>query len=207
MRNSKALKGFPYKKLRNRKEEENPVKEFFSKIFTSIQYFYWDVESFFHRYKERIGRSFDYARFGWLNYDFDSAYMFHLMEFKLKRILDCLLHGHAVQDKVNIDALKEAIKIVERLGSSHEYDDKYHEAHSKKWGRIKSKHIPIEFDKKGKPTLYRWETSRKNVKTPKQKEQERKEFMECVYAGERDRLADHDRLNEIFKKHERGWWD
>lgn len=152
---------------------------------------YYTVESFFNRYIERISRSLAFAKRGWLHYDFESAYLYDIMAFKLKRIYPVLKNGYAVQEKENMDALKEAIAICERLFAGN-YDDKYHKAHNKKWGKI-----DILDDKR----------HRVKAKTPAQKEQERKEFMKCWEDGEKDRIADLDRLNEILKKHEPTWWD
>ena len=87
---------------------------------------------------ERTLRSLAFAKHGWLSFDFDSAYIFNLMAFKLKRIYKCLENDQAIQTKEDMAYLKEAINICERL-FDHNYDDKYHKAHDKKWGQLKTK--------------------------------------------------------------------
>ena len=126
------------------------------------------------------------------------------MSFKLKRVYKCLQNGHAIQEKEDMNALKETIKVCERL-FSEDYDDKYHKAHDKKYGRIQ--HLPGKpvFNKDGKKTGSTWETFRKNVNS-KNKAQERKAFMKCWENGEKDRIADLDRLNELLKKYQTKWW-
>ena len=206
MFNTKAIKGFPYGKRKKERKNPNKLMKIIFIVLDFIKYRYWDVESFFSRYVERIKRSTAFAKMGWLNYDFDSAFLYVVMEFKLRRIEQSLKNGMGVQEKENMDPLKELIKIVGRLGNGN-YDSKYHDIHNKKWGNIKTKHIPRDVDKNGKVTTWTWETSRKNVKTQEQEKQERKEFLMCFELGERDRLADLDRMNEILKKHAPTWWD
>jgi hypothetical protein len=140
-----------------------------------------------------------------MHFDFDHAYIWDLMAFKLRRILDVLVDGHLHQDPESIKALKEAIKICDRLHEQN-YEDKYHTAHDRKWGRLKHKDIP-NYDANGKIVSYTWDMSRPKAKTKGQKEKERKDFLEILENGERDRRADLDRLNVILKEHEQKWWD
>jgi len=203
---SKPLKGFPYKRLRKERDEEpNLWKRYALKVRDWFQYRYWDIQSLIHRYQERIGRSYAYAKFGWLNHDFDSAFAYQLLHFKFLRILDCLLHGHAVQQKPVMDALREAIKITKRLGYN-EYDEKYFRIHRKKWGELKHKFIPI-IDADGKHRSSTWKTWRTKCKTPAQKKQETKELLAIEPKADLDRRADIDRLAELLKTYERHWWD
>jgi hypothetical protein len=181
------------------------------KVYEAIREFvlfkiYYPPIDLFRRHKERIGRSLAYAKFGWLHYDFDSAFLYDLLAFKMKRLYDCLENGHAIQEDEDMAALKEAIQICERLHEDN-YDDKYHEAHSAKWGEIESKYIP-NYDSKGKILNYTWETWRKGTVNVSEevKEQETKEFRECFEKGEADRKADIDRLAHLLKEHSSMWW-
>lgn len=204
MLRSKALKrNYFGKKREEPKTKLQKTLRFISDAFKT--YIYWPVEHNYRVYSERISRSFAFARIGWLNYDFDSGFLYDLMSFKLKRIQKVLLDGHAIQENNDMDALKEAIKICDRLRECN-YEDKYLRQHDKKWGGIRSKHIP-NYDENGKHTTTTWQTSRAKAKTPKQKTKERNEFRVCWESGEADRLADLTRLFEIFKNHERTWWD
>lgn len=159
----------------------------------------------FYKYKERISRSWAFAKIGWLNFDFDFGTTYELLVFKLKRVKIALENGYSIQSKEEMDALKEAIVVSQRL-SDDKHDSKYHKIHNAKWGNIRSKFIP-QYDSEGKNTGSLWETSRKNVKTDQQKDKERKEFRICFEKGEADRLADHDRLHYLFKTYGNRWWD
>jgi hypothetical protein len=162
---------------------------------------FYPVESFFSRTKERISRSYRWARFMWLNYDFDSAYIYSVMSFKMKSLYDVLENGHAVQEPEDMAALKEATAICDRLFEGN-YEDKYLTEHDKKWGKLRTRFVP---QKDGKGSLMK--SSRKGVKNKRQSNQERKEFMKCWENGEHDRKSDIDRLAEIFKNYSPKWWD
>src|SRR5208282_968600 len=113
MLNSKALKDFPKRTMMSLcgcPDECEPECGFIGKVFHSIGRFImfkfcYPVESFYRRTKERIGRSYSYARFGWLNYDFDMACAWDLLEFKLKRLRVALKNGHAIQEPEDMRAL------------------------------------------------------------------------------------------------------
>lgn len=208
MFNSKALKGGFNGKYDD--EDPNPNHGKFKRFLYKIKHFIkWEIlykiEGLYYRYKERIGRSLAFARFGWLNYDFDASTLYDLMAFKLKRVHAALLVGHAVQEDEDMDALKEAIALCERLYNER-YEHKYNEEHDKKWGEIESEHIPIP-DKDGKVRTYEWRSSRKGANTPELKEKERKEFMLCFENAEKDKHNDINKLAEIFKKYLNRWWD
>jgi hypothetical protein len=170
------------------------------------EHIYYPLESLYSRYTERIGRSYAFAKIGWLNYDFDSHSLYDLMAFKLARIHKALVDGVAYQDDEDMNALLEAIKLCNRL-YDEKYDDSYQDEHDKKWGEIKSEHIPCKWDAKGKISMYQWKTSRDGVQTPEQEAIEREEWKKCYEQGEADRIKDLDRLNELFKKHLNSWWD
>lgn len=164
---------------------------------------YYPIIDTYDMYYERINRSISYARFGWKHYDFDSTYVYDLMEFKLKRIYNCLKNGDSFQKKEDMDALEEAIKICKRLHDD-KYVNKYIKVHNKKWGNIKQKTISTVLN--GKPVT-RVEFYRPKAKTNNQKKLEYKEITEYYEKAEKDRLLDHDRLCEIFKNYSYRWWD
>jgi hypothetical protein len=169
---------------------------------------YYPIESFFRRLHERIGRSLAWAKLTYLNYDFDSSYLYEVMEFKLKRIYECLKNGHAIQRKEDMAALRELIKICGRLRNYDDYEDPYREAHDKKWGKMpRWGSEPVKNDK-GEVTSYKMIfKDRPKANTPKKKEQERKEFRDIWEKAEQDYCKDIDRMAEILKKHGKTWWD
>lgn len=201
---SKALKGLPRRlDLELKKDKFTKMREKISYAFK--MYLYYPVDSFISRYVERISRSLAFAKHGWMHYDFESAYLYDLMAFKMKRIYGCLENGHAIQEEEHMAALKEAIAICERLFKG-EYERPHYDKHDEKWGEMESNHIP-EYDANGKILHYRWESWRPKAVTPAQKKKERADLKKVWQNGEKDRQADLDRLNEILKKHEPAWWD
>ena len=168
---------------------------------------YYRTTDTYAKYKERISRSLAYAKFGWLNYDFDFGFTYNLMEFKLKRLLKCLENGHAVQEEEDLNALKEMIKVVRRLHRER-YDEKYLRLHDKKWGKTETLSIPkVGEDGKIRHYEYKsWKNSTKNA-SEEVKAQERREFRECWEKAEVDRCNDVDRLAELIKKHGPRLWD
>lgn len=204
MINSKSLKP---KKFRWMYEDES--KSFFQNLaYLFKKYLVWPIADNYRITKERLGRSYAHARFGWLNYDFDMACVWHLFEFKLKRLRECLKNGHAIQQPEDMAALRELIKIVRRLGMER-YENKYYRIHDKKWGKIESRTTP-NYDDKGEVTSYSWRSWRKNCpeNAPKKlKDKERKDMKRVYENAEKDRIKDIERMAEILVEHGQHFWD
>lgn len=210
MINSKALKdsfrcGCP--------PGQDPKNGFFKRVIEAIKnlflyHVFYPLENIFQRYVERIGRSIAFARQGWLSYDFDGCTLYDLMQFKLKRIKKTLIDGSAVQEDADMKALQQCIKLTGRLFRGC-YDEYYHKLHDKKWGPMPDWDTePHKADENGNVLYSRiLFKDRPNVKSPEDKLQERKEFMECYEKGEINRLKDLDTLNSLFKSHIAFWWD
>jgi len=168
----------------------------------------YPIESFFDVKIDRTRRAWDYARFGWKNYDFDFACAYDLLNFKLKRIRKALENGHAVQEDEDMKALSDLIKITWRLQRGR-YEDKYYRQHERRWGKLETKTIPEKFDKNGEPTLFKWESWRSGTlnATEEVKNQEMEERQEMYKKADQDYLNDVDKLAHILKAHARKWWD
>lgn len=164
------------------------IKDFSIKV----KYFIPDTYSLL---KERIGRILSYAKFSYRNYDFDSAFLYSLMSFKLKRLRNCLINGIAVQQENDMKALDEAISICDRLHADS-HDLKYYDNHDEKWGELECDFSSGCF-----------KSSRKNVKTKEDKAKELKETLEIYNKAEQDRKNDIDRLSEILKTNAPAWWE
>lgn len=205
MFNSKELKP---KKFRWMYEDED--KNLFQNlIYRFKEFFVWPIMDNYRRTKERMGRSYAYARFGWLNYDFDMACAWYLFEFKLKRLRKCLNNGHSVQEPEDMKALSELIKIVKRLGNDSIYERKYLREHDKKWGKIESRTEPW-INAKGKEmgsTWISWRTNCPESASEELKKEEMNEFRCCFEDAEKDRIRDLDRMKDILVKHGQRWWD
>lgn len=165
----------------------------------------WPVQHFFTYNYERISRSLAWARKGWKHYDWESAYLYDVMAWKMKRIHAALLVGNAIQEDENMEALKEAIAICERLFKA-DYDDPYRKAHDEKWGEMVTWFTPAYFPNGEQSGSY-WNSSRPNAVTEEQKAEEVADLRKIWEYEERDRKLDIDRLAEILKKHEPSWWD
>lgn len=202
---SKAVKGTTPEEIEAEEKARKTPKFLRPTVDWILDTFYYPVDSFVSRYKERISRSLAFAKRGWMHYDFESAYLYDIMAFKMERIYEVLKDGHVYQEDEDMAALKEAIEICKRLFAG-EHEDKHYAAHSAKWGELEHKDFP-EHDENGKVKWYRLELTRPNAVTEAQKEEELADLRKVWEYGERDRKADLDRLNEILKKHEPSWWD
>lgn len=205
MSNSKAVKGTSPEEIQaERDARKTPV--FLRPIVDWIEdKLVWPVQHFFTYNYERISRSLAWARKGWDHYDWESAYLYDVMAFKLKRVHAALLDGNAIQEDENMEPLKEAIAICERLFKG-DYDDQYYALHDEKWGKLESSFTPYFFPN-GERAGSSWNTWRKNAVTEEQKAEELAELRKVWEYAERDRQLDIDRLAEILKKHEPTWWD
>lgn len=205
MFNSKALKPRKY-----RWQYEDEDKTFFQNLaYLFKKYLIWPVKDKYRRTKERSKRAFDYAVFGWHNHDWDIAYVYHLLEFKLKRLQKCLDGGFAIQETEDMAALADLIEIVARLGKS-DYETKYMDEHDLKWGQIESRTEPYKYDKNGEVLTYSWISWRKNCPedaSQEVKDLERKENKACYDAGEADRIRDIERIAEILRVNGPRFWD
>lgn len=160
-----------------------------------LQDIWYYPQDIYHRLSERFGRSIAFAKFGYMHYDFESAYLYSLMSFKLKRIKNSLVNGSAIQEPEHMAALDELIVICDRLFNEI-HEDKYLEEHEIKWG---------ELDLTTKSGFV--VTSRPNAVTDEQKEEQRKDLLAIYEKAQVDRDADIDRLAVILKKHQQTWWD
>lgn len=180
-------------------------ESFFSKLIGKIKMLYYRIYDFFRKYYDRIIDFYQWGKFGMTNFDWDHSFALSLMVFKLKRVKKALINGHAIQEKEDMDALDEVIAIYERLANGN-YEDTHLAFHDEKWGEIQLDTRPVK-DENGKITHYQWISWRVRASTKEKRELERVEYRECHDRGETDRLADHDRLNELLKKYSNRWWD
>jgi hypothetical protein len=135
-------------------------------------------------------------------WDFDFTSIFTIIEYFLKRLQKVLLNGHAVQEEKDMQALAIAIKLAGRLRKD-EYFDRPSRHHSKKWGESRHWFEPVG---NGSESVY-MRSSRPNVNTEADKEQERKDFRATWETEEWQRQRDEKRLYGIFMKYGRRLWD
>ena len=200
---SKALK--PRKFRFQYEDEDKNVME--NVVFYFKKFFIWPITDNYRRTKERLSRSLAYARFGWLNYDFDMACAWHLFEFKLKRLRKCFKNGHSVQEPEEVAALNELIKIVKRLGLGS-YENKYYRQHERKWGKLESRTEPwIRDGKEMGSQWFSWRTKCPEDAPQELKDQERADTRTIYENAEKDRVKDLEKMCKILIEFGQSFWD
>lgn len=141
----------------------------------------------------------------WQDRDWDHYFLYVILHHKLKYMEKVFLSDdcHVMSAKQTAAQIKICINLLDRL-----IEDEYHENASidyyKKWGKPKFNWIEIPDNENGCSML---EITHKNVRTNKDRKQEKKEF---------HRICDHERnmkkqdLHYLFNyiaKHIQGWWD
>lgn len=147
-----------------------------------------------------IKRTYDYAKFGWSNEDYDHNYLLKHIEFKLSRLQHVILTGYHVPDKATNQSIRICVKLLKKLS----FKD-YHyfvDLHYAKWGQPKLKFI--DSDTLGCSTM---EIEHENAKTDAEKEMQRQEFSEAYKKDDRQRQRDLRLLFNIMSKYIDMWWD
>lgn len=149
---------------------------------------------------KNLKRAWDFAVIGWSNYDFDYGYLFKLMHFKLKRMENAILNGHAEPDKKTNQSIRICIKLLNKLA----FKDYQHftELHYTKWGQPE-----FIFSETDSRLLSQFEIKHKNIITEQDKEQERQEFLEAYKKDEEQERRDVRLLFSIMEKYHKRWWD
>lgn len=181
---------------------------------SKILQWYYDTPAYdfyrllFVRIPERLKRSFHYAKFGWLNYDFDYSALHELTLFKLKRFLYCFenygYHSEECENyKPKMKSLKLAIKLLEKYLAD---GNRFLDMHDKKWGPLETWTEKAEYDE-NYGQLCRWLSKRPGAITEEQKEQERIEFRNAYDADDREKNKYLALAYKIIIKYNRYWWD
>jgi hypothetical protein len=152
-------------------------------------------------YLSYIRRMWDYRKLLKEDRDWDSHFIYIMLQFKLERVYKALKNGFAIHEKKDMAALRRCIKLLKNL-SKDDYDEKYFKAHNKKWGKLKTWYDPIE----GSDNLS-WKSSRPKAKTPAQQIREREEFKKTWENADEDRKNDRLELFDLLHKHLDAWWD
>jgi hypothetical protein len=142
------------------------------------------------------------------DFDFDAAYIYKILAYKMRRVLKCLENGHAVQEPQDLKALKLAIKLADRLFADDYYFDAPHRRHDKKWGELQSWTMKEENseDRPGGP-YYRWHSKRPNAITEEQQKEEREDMKKVWEEEDFLRKRDERWFHGIVMKYRRNWWD
>lgn len=138
----------------------------------------------------------------WKDEDWDYVYFLEIMRHKLISMRGFFNSDQTVTlySKNRAEEMEICIKILNRL-IADEYHINTHIFHNKKWGDIEIDFISIN-DKYNEMV-----SNRKKVKTEKDKEQEKKEFLKCMEQGEYLKKQDIQYLGKLLTRHLRKWWD
>lgn len=150
----------------------------------------------------KLVRAFQYAKFSWNNEDWDHAFIWQLLGFKLKRVKINLDNGYGVQEPDDSAALMEAIAICERLSSEDEYGLELDSAHAEKWGELKMNFIKIP-DSDFSTAKF----SYSKATTPELYQQAAKESSNIFDAKYELEKTDLKRIGQILEQHSRKWWN
>jgi len=173
------------------------IKEHLESIIDYFENIYYSIKRFF----TSIKRSYDFAKIGWSNYDYDYAYLLDLMRFKLERMEKEILNGYAEPDKKTNQSIRICIKLLKKI--AHRDYHYFTELHYSKWGNpelISSNHSNSEW-------VYGLTIEHKNAVTDEQKEQQRKEFLEAYQKDAQQEERDIRLLFAIMAKYHRRWWN
>lgn len=182
--------------------EKLAIHPYFEKFFDA----YYNVTAFIEWCKRAIA----YARVGYKNYDFDALSIENYLLFKLKRVERCLVNGTCdltvEMGPKKMKAIRLCIKLLTRLtdGSYHRFLDMHHA----KWGVGEMTFTKVEGteNKPGGP-YSTMDIVYAKANTPELKAQQRKEYMEAVYADDREESRDRRLVYAIIQKYITYWWD
>jgi hypothetical protein len=199
---SKAIKDTDPQSIANRVAERKK-RPIYNWWYNSPLSDYWHKFTlFFKRPYRRAKKLYEWHKNVFSNdFDFDAHSIYAILEYKLKRIYPVLETGHAYQEDKDMQALRIAIKLAGRLKEDN-YDMAEWDRHAKKWGELKTWFTPIEGS-----TNSMWNSSRPNVKTPEDEEQERTEMRAGYERGAAAKLRDQRNLFAILTKYMAVWWD
>lgn len=196
MRNSKALKGWSPKKLYEW-WIMSKLSDYYDNVVRWIKRPFWKAKLMYDWYKNVFHDDFDW----------DSGYLYKIMEYKLKRIKISLENGCAIQEEKDMQALNLAIEILRRIQEEHKYCfEKAYRDHNLKWGEMITWHTP-NYDEDGEVRTYTWNSRRPNANTPELEEQERAEIR-LVWEKEEWLYKRYQKwFYGILEKYMKTWWD
>lgn len=171
------------------KELLESISDFFGNIYYSVRGFFRSVK-----------RSYDYAKFGWNNHDYDYGYLLQLMHFKLKRIENTIQNGYAEPDKKTNQSIRICIKLLKKLAFK-DYDH-FTELHYTKWGQPE-----FVFDNPDSNGLSNLEIKHKNAISHEDRQLQRQELLEACRKDEEQEQRDVKLLFSIMAKYHKRWWD
>lgn len=157
---------------------------------------------------EKLSRSYQYAKLGWKNEEWDYTFFLDVLGFKLKRMLHELNNDEFHEHGKSLKALKLAVYLCDKInyhtGSADHYDY-YIKKHYEKYGEP-----DYVFEPKAEEgcdiQLFAMVNKTSENWSEEEKEQERRDFIIAMDADSADMQQDIDDLFRIISKHMTGWW-
>lgn len=134
----------------------------------------------------------------WKDRDWDHAYLWRMMRFKLARMEKMIReHGHHLYNERDADQIKVAVVLLDRIIAA-DYGMKEHEAFDEKWGKLIHVHDPEN------PLSVVMQHSKVTPENEAEADAElRRVFEHAQYMEEQDWKA----LWKHIEKYGRHWWD
>ena len=130
----------------------------------------------------------------WKDNDWDYEYLLRIIKFKLECMREYHRnYGHTKDHNKIADEIHKCVLVLNRI---IEDDYSVYASHYKKWGE------PVLETANGHLDIVH-----ENCVTEKDKEQERKEFLECAHREYNMKVQDLKYFSKLFSKHLFKWWD
>lgn len=100
--------------------------------------FFVDIPHKIQRFFEKIWKILCYAPLLFRDEDWSPEYMIDLLNYKLRRVAECLKNGHTVEGPNSAKKILEAVRLLEKTTDEDNYCHDEYKAHEKKWGKLKT---------------------------------------------------------------------
>lgn len=143
-----------------------------------------------------------YKSFLWNDRDWDYAHILYALEAKIRKTRICIeKHGHHENSDKDVAEMKQAEAMILAI-LEDDFGKELREKHDAKWGPSKGYHVPVP----GSTSSY-WRSDRANTHTPKQREQERKEYLAMIHKEAALEQKTWEDLWQFLSLNMRKWWD
>ena len=161
------------------------------------------IKNFFYNIKYGIKNLIIWFPYIWKDRNWDHTYIYIILKYKL-HLTEQLIrnYGHHIKHIQDADKIKICINLLDRL-IKDEYEESAFQKHDKKWGKGK---IRFE-DCKDNHKLTELHIDYPKINTPKDKEDENKEFKRAIKHSNAMYQQDIDMLFNNMRKYIQGWWD
>jgi hypothetical protein len=159
--------------------------------------------NFIKRNIKAFFRACAFFKMGWTNYDWDYAYIYELLEFKLKRMEKVIGNGWGANSHRLVKQMKYTRYLLNRI-VEHNYYDKYEAPLVEKYGK---RHIEFLKTDDSRYTQMLIVYSKIDKTDEKKLEEANDAYLGIYKQSEMDRSADVERCFKFIGRQHRHWWD